>query len=128
MKKPHDDWLYLAHQDLLFAKAGLREGFYSHVCFLAHQAVEKSMKGYLVSGKNDYPRSHGLVSLHRLMAVNWLDKHLVAIKKLSEFYVPLRYPDAFPGTLPEGLPDKDDATNALQWAESIVAEIQKHLK
>lgn len=117
----------MASQDILFAEAGLRDGFYSHVCYLSQQAVEKAMKGYLVFQGKDYPKTHGLVTPHRLMDIDWLDSHLSALKKLSDFYVPLRYPDAFPGSLPEGLPDKETAAKALKWAEEIVTIIQTHI-
>lgn len=128
MKKPHDGWFYLAGEDLAFARDGLEGGFYAHVCVLSQQAVEKAMKGYLVSKKKDYPRTHGLMMLKELMNAPWLDEHIVHLKKLSEFYVPLRYPDAMPGSLPDGLPGKDDASDALNWAEEIVGLIRKHVK
>lgn len=127
MKKPHEDWFWFAHEDLRFAKAGLGDDFYPHVCFLAQQAVEKAMKGFLVAKGKDYPKSHDLIRLRRLMDVDWLEPHLQALKTLSEVYVPLRYPDAIAGTLPEGLPDKKDAEEFYQWAEEIVALIESHL-
>lgn len=127
MKKPHEDWFWFAKEDLRFAKAGLNDDFYPHVCFLAQQAVEKAMKGFLVAKGKDYPKSHDLIKLRRLMGVDWLDSHLQAVKALSEVYIPLRYPDAMAGTLPEGLPDKKDAKEFYQWAEEIVALIESHL-
>lgn len=127
MTKQHEQWLYFADQDLAFAKAGLKDGFYAHVCFLSQQAVEKTMKGYLVFQDKEYPKTHGLLTLHRLMNVDWLDEHLTAVKVLSEFYVPLRYPDALPGSTSEYLPGKDDAQKALSWADEIVAAIKTHI-
>jgi HEPN domain-containing protein len=127
MTKQHEQWLYFADQDLAFAKAGLRDGFYAHVCFLSQQAVEKTMKGYLVFQGKIYPKTHGLITLHRLMSVDWLDEHLTAIKILSEFYVPLRYPDTLPGAFPTCLPGKDDAENALAWATDIATSIRAHI-
>lgn len=127
MRKPHENWMFFAKDDLAFARVGLKDGFYSHVCFLSQQAVEKAMKGYLISQKKDYPKTHGLVTLHRLTEVGWLDPHLGSLKKLSEFYVPLRYPDAVVGALPECMPDEEDAAEALKWAEDIVALIESHI-
>lgn len=128
MTRPHDSWFYLANEDLSFAKEGFKSGFYSHVCFLSQQAVEKAMKGFLIFQDKDYPKSHGLVGLFHRMSVQWLEEHLSEIKKLSEFYVPLRYPDAIAGSLKDGLPDKKDAQNALHWATQIVELIEDHLK
>lgn len=127
MKKAHDNWFYLAGEDLQFAKAGFEDGFYAHVCFLAQQAVEKAMKGYLVAQNKRYPKSHNLQELHKLMQVPWLEEYLAALKNLSDFYIPLRYPDAIAGSLPNGLPQKEEAKDALKWAEEIVAAIQKHI-
>ncbi len=127
MTRPHDNWFYLAHEDLKFAQAGLKDGFFAHVCVLSQQAVEKTMKGCLVASGKEYPRSHDLTQLRRLMDVDWLDSHLSALKRLSEFYVPLRYPDAIAGSLPEGLPGKKDAAEALRSAKEIVAVIEKHV-
>lgn len=120
-------WLYYADRDWLFAQSGMRDGFYAHVCSLSQQAVEKTMKAYLVYQNIAFPKTHGLLTVYRLMNVNWLDAHLVQLKKLSEFYIPVRYPEAIAGTLPEGLPDKEDAENALKWAHDIVAIVNDHL-
>jgi HEPN domain-containing protein len=124
MTRPHEAWFQYARDDLSFAKAGLKEGFYSHVCFLSQQAVEKAMKGWLVSQEKSYPKSHDLVPLRRLMAVDWLDPHVASLKRLSEYYVPIRYPDAAVGTLPDGMPKENDAEEALRWAENIVSLIE----
>ena len=36
----------------------------------------------------------------------------VEIQKLSQYYVPTRYPDAALGSLPDGMPNSSDAGNA----------------
>jgi HEPN domain-containing protein len=38
---------------------------------------------------------------------------------LDDYYIPTRYPDALPGVLPEGLPNRDDASRALGFAKEI---------
>lgn len=126
MKKPHEEWFYMAGEDLRFAASGMKDGFYAHVCGLSQQAAEKAMKGYLVFSGKDYPKSHDLPALCRLMDVDWLDDYLGALKKLSQFYVPLRYPDAIAGSLPEGLPGEKEARQAIKWAQEIVELIQKN--
>jgi len=127
MKKPHDDWFYFAGEDLAFARSGFEDGFYAHVCFLSQQAVEKAMKGYLVVQGKKYPKTHNLIDLLGLMDVNWLDSYLSVLKMLSEVYIPLRYPDAVAGALPERLPGREDADEMLKSAEKIVQEIQSKI-
>ena len=60
MTGSHENWFYLAREDLNFARAGLKDGFFTHVCVLAQQAVEKGMKGWLVA--------HGKDRCHRRIA------------------------------------------------------------
>jgi len=42
------------------------------------------------------------------------------IQLLDRFYIPTRYPDALPGSLPEGLPNRDDAAEALAVARQVL--------
>jgi len=37
------------------------------------------------------------------------------------------YPDAFPGNLPEGLPDKEDASQALEKTEEILQFVSRRI-
>ncbi len=39
---------------------------------------------------------------------------------LDRFYIPTRYPDALPGSLPEGMPNNQDAAGALATARRIL--------
>ncbi|MBI4237022.1 MAG: HEPN domain-containing protein [Deltaproteobacteria bacterium] len=126
--KPHERWFYFADQDLAFARAGFRDGFYAHVCSLSQQAVEKAMKAYLVWKQRNPPKTHGLLALHRLLDVSWMEAHLPALKRLSEFYLPTRYPDAIAGTLPDGLPDRGDAKQALAWADAVVQLVRGKMR
>jgi HEPN domain-containing protein len=54
-------WLNKANEDLTVARLVLEEKFFSHVCFLAQQSIEKALKGYLFAKTGAYPRTHGLV-------------------------------------------------------------------
>jgi len=44
----------------------------------------------------------------------------VELQLLDRFYIPTRYPDALPGILPEGLPDAQDAAQALDLARQTL--------
>ena len=46
---------------------------------------------------------------------------------LDRYYIPTRYPDALPGSLPEGLPTEKEANEAITIAEKLLALIQKHI-
>lgn len=38
---------------------------------------------------------------------------------LDRFYIPTRYPDALPGSIPEGLPSGAEAREAVDTAEQL---------
>ncbi len=127
MTGPHERWLEKAEDDLKFARVGLNEGFYSQVCFLSQQAVEKSLKAFLVSKGVLYPKTHKLTDLAE--ACSKLDEDLARFKKefriLDEFYIPTRYPDALPGSLKGFSPSKKRAEEAVEMAEKIKAFIEE---
>jgi HEPN domain-containing protein len=43
---------------------------------------------------------------------------------LDDFYIPTRYPDALPGVLPEGLPGKAEAEEALILARAVLERVE----
>ncbi len=43
---------------------------------------------------------------------------------LDEFYIPTRYPEALAGALPDRMPEREDATEALDLARRIFAIVQ----
>jgi HEPN domain-containing protein len=47
------------------------------------------------------------------------------VKLLDQIYIPTRYPDAIPGTLPEGVPNKAQAVDALEMAQEIFDLVQE---
>ena len=49
------------------------------------------------------------------------------LRLLDRFYIPTRYPDALPGEMPEGLPSKRDAHEALDLARSALQRIEMTL-
>jgi len=94
------EWLGKARSDFLFAEASLREfsGFYSQICILCHDAVEKYLKAFLVSHGQRPERIHDLLAI--LHACSGLDQTLADLAPhcaiLNDYYVPLKYPSHYP--------------------------------
>jgi len=44
---------------------------------------------------------------------------------MDQYYIPTRYPDALPGSFPEGLPGKEDAEEAVLLASRVMLELPK---
>lgn len=125
-----EDWLLAASLDLRAARGSLKEDAPNIACFLSHQAVEKVLKAYLLQRDLKVPKIHSLVELLDMAALNAVGLKTFGdqIIFLNQFYVPTRYPDALPGSLPEGLPTKDIAEKAIGCATEIVEFIKPLLE
>ena len=127
--QPHEQWLARAEDDLSFAQLGLREKYFSQVCFLSQQVVEKAFKAFLLAKGRPYPRLHKVIELANLCFE--LEKDLDPLKNdlklLDEFYIPTRYPDAVPGGLPSGIPEFADAETALQTATRVLELVRSRI-
>jgi HEPN domain-containing protein len=121
-------WIKRAEDDLLFAETGLKEGFYNQVCFLSHQAIEKYLKAFLIKVKGSIEkkeRIHDLAKLAKICEKFGLDlsQDYEKLRMLSEFYIPVRYPDA---SLKEF--DKNTAKEALEIAREIITKIKEKIR
>lgn len=122
-----DEWLSRAQKDLEFADVGMRERFFSHVCFLSQQASEKALKAILIRKAQKYPRIHSIAELMGEVAkcVDDLNLDEQMGRVLDQYYIPTRYPDGVPGSLPEGQPSEKHASEGLEIAKRIVQEVEK---
>lgn len=123
-KDNSSDWLYFAESDLHAAKSMLRDGIYHLACFHAQQTIEKSLKAIIRHTGKPIPRTHSLAKLSvETGKIDNKDLYFV-----DQFYTPSRYPDTFPGSVPEELPTREDAQKAIEIAKhffySTKAEIE----
>jgi len=121
-----EDWLLTASLDLRAARGSLKEDAPNIACFLSHQAVEKILKAYLLHRDLKVPKIHSLIELLDMAALNAVGLKAFSdqIVFLNQFYIPTRYPDALPGSLPEGLPSVEVAEKAIIYAIEIVEFIK----
>lgn len=128
MTEPHS-WLEFAREDFVLAETALEKEIYNQVCFHAQQGVEKALKGFLRSRQRSIPRTHALSEL--LALCRDLDASFAKLEeaclRLDQYYIPTRYPDAFPGVGPEGSPTRQDAEGVmallrttLDWIEGKI--------
>lgn len=123
-------WLLFPRDDLKGAKKLFEDGPWNLVCFHAQQGSEKALKAYLRDRAGEVPRVHSLGKLIELCAKT--DRTFLRLKSLAlsldRYYIPTRYPEASPGSLPEGLPDKSDAKQSLSNVTKILRFVMKRLK
>jgi HEPN domain-containing protein len=122
-----NEWLKFAGEDLAAAEVLLNAKIFNLVLFHSQQCVEKSLKALILfEGKNP-PKTHQLSSLVLLVSGLSFEPFRKGYEVLDQIYMPSRYPDALPGTLPDGLPNRNQAMEALQTAREIFTFIQPHL-
>ena len=106
------------------ATLALDEGIYHQACFHAQQCVEEALKAALVLEGTLPPKVHYLGKLLSQLKSSFLEDLRPQIVSLDRFYIPTRYPDAWPGSLPEGLPNQEDARAAVEIAEIVVRRVK----
>ena len=122
---PHEDaqrWLEFAEQDLRTAEMTLSGEIFNQVCFHSQQCAEKCLKACLTAAGELLPRTHRIVDLLGLLSTEAqavVGDIKESLLELDQFYIPTRYPDALPGSLPEGLPQKSHAEAALAAAAAM---------
>lgn len=124
MNEATNRWLAFAREDLRVAEVVLNEGIYNQVCFHAQQCVEKALKGALARQGHVPPRTHSITDLLGLLPSEWLADLRADLVGLDDFYIPTRYPDALPGVLPNGLPSRVEAEEALTLARAVFERVQ----
>jgi len=113
-------WLVYAREDMQTAQVILEHPTiaYRHVCGLSQQAAEKALKATLIFLRVEFPRTHDLDVLLKLIPSDWSVKQLIPdLATLTEWAVESRYP----GDWPEA--NQEDAEYALNQASQILQTI-----
>ena len=124
-RKITQEWLLKAQSDYLFAEASLREfsSFYSQICILCHDSVEKYLKSFLISHGKRPDRIHDLLAI--LNECSQIDSTLDVISSqcgiLNDYYIPLKYPSHYPEMTHE------QAEEAFAAAGAVRNEIEKRI-
>ena len=113
------DWLCNARSDLILA--GLRKTkylLYTHLCFHAQQAAEKSIKSVLIDLNIPFSRTHDLAYLLDLLPHDIsIPPSLIDLPILNKYAVQQRYPgDLPPVTAKHRRSALQMATDAVTWA------------
>lgn len=130
-REKFSDWLYYAGEDLRSAELLLKENICSQSCFHAHQCVEKCLKAFAIFHKLHFGRVHDLNELFEVCLPkggDGLKRFEKELSVLNMFYIPVRYPDGIPGSLPDRLLGKKDAKEAFATAEKLHAYITNAIK
>ena len=122
-------WLEQAEEDLRWADDLARRGGYHIACFLAQQIGEKALKAFLYASGEEIVLGHSVERLcaeaaryepdFRERARRWsiLDGH----------YVPTRYPNSLPDSIPARVYTEDAAAEAVRLAARRSCDSSAHV-
>lgn len=118
------EWLAKADVDLSAGRALIFTRSLSEAAaFHAQQAVEKSLKAFLVWNQVEFPKTHDIRRLLELCASvdPTLADSLAASAELTPYGVEYRYPGECPPVSEEA------AERSLATARTVVGEVARHL-
>lgn len=122
-------WLEQAQEDLKWAHDLAERGGYHIACFLAQQVGEKAIKAFLYAQGEEIVIGHSIGRLCN-RASTFEPEFSEKVKRwaiLDGFYIPTRYPNGVPDSIPARVYTKDAASEAVLLAEEIVKFIVKLL-
>ncbi len=107
-------WLRKAESDLIALDAAAEAGALDAASFHAQQAVEKSLKAYLISAQVEFPFTHNLSKLVELCATAHAGfaSLLDVVEPLTPYAVQLRYDAEF-------WPDEPEVADAKAAAIAV---------
>ena len=110
-----------AAYDLESARLMMREGFYSQVCFMAQQVVEKTSKALAYYRGDTDVRGHTLRAMVSNLEASYpeLSRFYEVVETLESYYIPTRYPDALPSGAPFEVYLYEESEEALYNAARI---------
>jgi HEPN domain-containing protein len=121
-------WVEQAKEDLKWAKELARLGGYHLACFLAQQVAEKALKGYLYGQGEEIVLGH---SVERLCEIASSYDPRFSEKRNTwatlDAYLPTRYPNAVPDSIPARIYTESVAKEAVSLAEEVVHFVEEAL-
>src|SRR3990172_6888338 len=119
-------WLEQADDDLRWAKHLRDAGAHNIACFLAQQVAEKALKALLYHQGEELVMGHSVKDLCERAAAAMPDiaDQCAHWGALDGFYVPTRYPDALPGSIPARVYDRRSADGAVASATEVVETVR----
>lgn len=113
-----------------WARELVRLGGYHIACFLSQQVAEKALKAFLYAQGEEVVLGH---SVERLCdRASDYDPAFVEGKErwaiLDGFYIPTRYPNSLPDSIPARVYTRGAAEEAVKLAAEVVAFVEERLR
>lgn len=123
-------WLEQGEEDLKWASDLCQRGGYYLACFLSQQAAEKVLKAFLYAKGEELMIGHSIERLSRL--AGGYDEEFIKGREswriLDGYYIPPRYPNAFPENIPARVYTEKAAKEAVSLAQEITRLVKSKLE
>lgn len=123
-------WLEQAQEDLRWAQDLAQRGGYYLACFLSQQIAEKALKAFLYSQGLEVVLGHSIARLGAEAAE--LDEEFKERVRrwsiLDGYYIPTRYPNGLPDSIPARVYNEEAAQEAVRLAGEVVAFVAQKLE
>ncbi len=133
MREPTEEgrrWLEQAEEDLKWARHLAHEGAHHIACFLAQQVAEKALKAFLYAQGKEIVLGHSVERLcHEAARYDArFGERASHWGILDGYYVPTRYPNSLPGSIPARVYTRDAAEQAVRLADEVVSFVRTRLQ
>lgn len=121
--RPPDGW---ARREPTFAPPRAARVF-EWACFQSQQAAEKALKAYWLY-HSSRPRGNSLLKLIEDFPDdelrNAISPLLPQAKALDKLYIPTRYPNGLPDSIPSGVYTEPEARSAVESARQVIESVE----
>ncbi len=133
MRKESSDegsrWLMQAIADRDGAEILFEGGSFHLACFIAQQVAEKALKAFLYSKGEQIVTGHSVETL-----AAWCSEYNPEFERLREevapldgLYIPTRYPNGLPDSIPARVFTRKSAIEALRLTDLVLEKVRNYL-
>ncbi len=122
-------WLEQAEEDRRGAQLLVDGASYHLACFVAQQVAEKALKAFLYAQGEEFVVGHSVEALSRWAAEFDADFEQLRqdIAPLDGYYIPTRYPNGLPDSIPARVYTRSAAEEALRLADRTLRLVREKL-
>jgi len=122
-------WFEQAQADRHGAQLLFDGGSYHLACFIAQQVAEKAVKAFLYAQGEEFVVGHSVEALCRWAAefdADWEALRQI-VAPLDAYYIPTRYPNGIPDSIPARIYTRAVAQETLRMADEVLMLAQQKL-
>ena len=122
----YKDWIAQAENGLSWGRDSLTGNHFGPVYFIAQQVAETAMKGLAYFRGADIVKGHSVLVIADELEFNGPVRE--ACQRLDQYYITTRYPDAVSTGAPCDYFTREQAEEALRFAELVLGRVCREIR